>query len=80
MTALVHQSMMIALLDNLTTIEHDNAIRVSNSGKSMCDQYSCTVLQDQIKPFLDLRLGQWVNTGSRFIQDDDRWVLQQHAC
>ena len=80
MAALTHQGMMIALLDNLATIEHDDAVRVSNGGEAMRDQYGCAVLQDQVKPFLDLRLGQWINTGSRLIQDDDRWVLQQHTC
>src|SRR6266571_8191228 len=80
MPALAHQGMMIALLDDLSTIEHDNAIRVSNGGEAMCDEYGCAVLQDQVKPFLDLRLGKWINTCGRFIQDDDGWVLQQHAC
>jgi hypothetical protein len=77
--ALVHQGMMITLLDYLATIEYDNAVRMPNGGEAMCDEYGCAVLQDQVKPFLDLRLGEWINTGGGFIQYDDRWVLQQHA-
>jgi hypothetical protein len=56
--ALAHQSMMITLLDNHATIENVDAIRVSNGGESMHDQYGCAVLQDQVKPFLDLCLCQ----------------------
>jgi hypothetical protein len=55
--ALAHQRIMITLLHNLATIDNDNAIRVSNSGKAMCEQYGCAVLQNQFNPLLDLRLG-----------------------
>ena len=71
MAALAHQGMMIALLDDLATIEHDDAVCMSNGGETMCDEYGCAVLQDQVKSFLDLRFGKWINTGGRFIQDDD---------
>ena len=78
--ALAHQGMMIALLDDISAIKYDDAVRVSNGGESMRDEYGCAVLQDQVKSFLDLRLGKWINTGGRFIQDDDGRILQQHAC
>jgi hypothetical protein len=52
MPILAQQGMVIALLDNLATIERD--------------EYGCPVLQDQFKLFLDLCLGQWINTGGRF--------------
>jgi len=58
MPIMAHQSMVITLLDNHAMIKHDDAVRVSNGGEAMCDQYSSPVLQDQIKPFLDLRLVQ----------------------
>src|SRR5207248_8335219 len=55
MATLAHQTMMTALLDNPATIENDDAIRVTHSRKPMSDQYRCTMLQDNVKPFLDLR-------------------------
>ena len=80
MSSLAHQGMVITLLDNLATIDNADAVRLSNGGEAMSDQNGCLMLQDQVKPFLDLRLGQWIDTGGRFIQDDDRRILQQNAC
>src|SRR5579875_38310 len=37
------------------------------------------VLQEHIQPFLDLRLGQRIYARRRFVQNNDRWVLEQHA-
>ena len=57
MPALAHQGMVITLLNNLATIDNDDAVRVSNRREAMSDQNGCPVLQNQVKPLLDLRLG-----------------------
>ena len=36
------------------------------------------MLQHHVQPFLDQRLGQRVDAGGGFVQDEDRRVLQQH--
>ncbi len=56
LTTLAHQRMMITFLDNLATIKNDDAVRMSHGRKPMCDQYGSPVLQNQVKPFLDLCL------------------------
>src|SRR5438270_18704 len=71
MPTLAHQTMMTTLLDNPATIKNNDAVRVPHGREAMSDQNGCAVLQNQVKPFLDLRLGQWINAGGRFIQDDD---------
>ncbi|GEM_PF-5327384 len=66
MPTLAHPGMVITLLDNLATIDNYDAVLVPNVVEAMCDEYSYAVLQDQVKPILDLCLGQRINTGGRF--------------
>src|SRR5581483_11610058 len=46
----------------------------------MGDDNGCTILQHYIKPLLNLGLGERVNAGRGLVEDDDRGVLEQHAC
>ncbi len=77
--ALLHQRGVIALLHNFAEVEYDDAVGAADGGEAMRDQDGSALLQDQIKPLLNLRLGERVNAGCSFIEDDDGRVLQQDA-
>src|SRR5712691_13153412 len=78
-TALLHQCGMVALLNDFAEVEHDNAVGAANGGETVRNQNGCALLQDEIKPLLNLRLCERVNAGGGFVEDDDRGVLQQDA-
>src|SRR5579859_3710797 len=77
--ALLHQRSVIALFHNFAGVEYDDAVGAADGGEAVRDDDGCTLLQDQVKSFLNLGLGERVNAGGGFIEDDDGRVLQQDA-
>src|SRR6266446_3177587 len=79
MTTLLHQSIVIALFHNSATVKHDDAVGMAEGGEAVRDQDGGAILQHQVKSFLNVCLGQWINAGRCLVQNDDRWVLQEHT-
>src|SRR5579884_339375 len=79
MTAAQHKRVVIALFDDSALLKHQNAVGVANSREPVSNQDGGALLQDQIKPFLNLRLSERVDAGSGLVEDENRGVLQQHA-
>src|SRR5258706_8995042 len=79
MTTLPHQSIVIALFHYSATIKHDDTVGMADGGEAVRDQDGGAILQYQVKSFLNVCLGQWINTGGCFVQNDDRGVLQEYT-
>ena len=73
------QGVVIALLDNRALLHHHNPIGGLDRRKAVGDQNAGRVLQDEFQRLLDLPFGERVDAGSRFIQDEDGWLLHQDA-
>src|SRR5579883_284210 len=79
MTATQHKRVVIALFHDSALLKHQNAVGVADSREPVSNQDGGAMLQDQIKPFLNLGLGQRVYAGGGLVEDENRGVLQQHA-
>ena len=59
--------------------QHDDPIGVAHRRKPVGDHDAGAPAQHRIQPRLDLRFGKRVDAGSGLVQQQDRWILQQHA-
>ena len=71
---------MTAFLDNAATIQDDDTVGMANSREAVGNDNGGAVLQHEVKTFLNLRLGERINAGRCFIENNDGWVLQQDSC
>src|SRR6266508_6122813 len=71
---------MRALLDDLTFAQHDNPIGADHGGKPVRNHDTGSAAQRYIESGLDLRLGERVDARGRFVEQQYRWVLEQHPC
>ena len=79
MPALCEQALVIPLLDDPALFHHDDAVRGFDRGETVRDQDAGRIFQDQVQRLLDLPLGERVDAGGGFIQDEDGRLLHQDA-
>src|SRR5215831_5501895 len=77
--ALAHQFVEAPALDDAAGLEHQNAGRVANGGEAMRDHESGTALHDLVKCGLHLGLGERIERARRFVENEDRRVLEECA-
>ena len=70
---------MTALLDNSPTIDHHNTIGALNRAQAVRDDQSRATLQKSLHRLLHQSLAFAVETGSRFIENHDRRVLEKNT-
>ena len=75
MSSLAHQRIVTTFLDNATTLQDDDTVGMANGRETMSDDNGGAVLQHQVKPLLNLRLGKGINAGRCFIENNDGRVL-----
>ena len=75
MTTLGHQISVISLLDDPTVIYDNDAVSVLDRRQPMGDDDGGPVAHDGVQSFLDLHLGEGIDTGRRLIQDKDCRIL-----
>src|SRR5436853_566158 len=63
MTSLPQQRLVRALLDDRARLHHNNAIGVTHRPKTVGDHNAGARPHYNIKTFLNLRFGKWVNAG-----------------
>src|SRR5262249_33979722 len=77
--ALAHQFVEAPALDDAAGLEHQNAGRVANGGEAMRDHESGTALHDLVKCGLHLGLRERIERARRFVENEDRRVLEECA-
>ena len=65
---LLQQSFVIALLDNIPILNHQNQISVANSTQTMCNNKTSFSLHQLLHGFLDKDFGARINRACRFVQ------------
>src|SRR5713226_8389091 len=69
---------MTALLDNSSSIQHNDTVGMANGRETVSNDDGGAILQHQVKPLLNLCLCERVNAGRCLVQDNNRRVLQHH--
>ena len=62
-TALVHQDVVAALFDDAPMAQDDDAVGVADGREAVGDEDGGAILEQEVQPFLNLRLGERVNAG-----------------
>src|SRR5262249_12058399 len=78
-TATGAQLKVLALLDDLAMIEHDDVVGMDHGGKAVGDDERGALARDTLQSVLDLLLGVAVECGRRFVQHEDRRRFEDGA-
>src|SRR5689334_18140045 len=76
---LLQESIMTTFLDDATMIEHENAIGSLDRREAMRDHDGRAIVQNEVETFLNLCLSQRIDAGRCFVENDNRWILQQQT-
>src|SRR5207253_207805 len=68
---LLHEAIVIALLDHDALIQHDDQVGIANGAQSMRDDYRRAIAQDVVKVILDRALALDVQRTRRFVEDQN---------
>src|SRR5665647_2492126 len=71
---------MRANLDDLSLLQHDDAIRSLNGGKTVCNDQRSASLHQSFQGGLNLAFRFAVQCGGGFVEDEDGRVLENGAC
>ena len=74
-----NQLLVRAALNDAPVIEHENLIGTHNRRKPMRDDHRRSVRHQMFQRFLNQTLGRGVYTCGRFIENQNRRILQQSA-
>ena len=76
---LFHQFMMAAALYDSLVTENDDFIRVADRGKPVGDHDGGPVLGQLLQALLNVAFAFVIQSGGRFVQDQDPGILQENA-
>ena len=79
MPALREQVGVVASFDDVALLEHNDAVSVFHGGEAVGNDDGRAVGHDEVEGFLNLFLGKGINAGGGFVEDEDGWLLHQHA-
>ena len=79
MPTLLHERIVVALLDNFALAQHNDTVCAANGTQPVGNQDRSRLGKDFIECFLNLRFCKRVNTGGRFIKDENWRLLQQNT-
>ena len=70
---------MIAFFDDGSFPQDDDAVGAADGAQTMGDEDRGRVRENQLHGFLNLHLGEGIDAGGGFIQDEDRRALNEDA-
>ena len=70
---------MSASATSRRAIEHDHAVGAAHGAQTVGDDQRRAAAQQIFHRRLDRALTLGVETRRRFVEDDDRWILQEYA-
>ncbi len=79
MAALTHEPVVAPLFHDAPVIEHDDPVGMPHSHQPVRDRDRGAFVEDGIEPFLDLRLGEGVDTRGCLVEDDHARRLNEQS-
>ena len=78
-TSLLEECLVVAFFDYASALKYEDAVGVLDGGEAVGDEDGGAILENQVKPLLNLRFGERIDAGCGFVEDDDSRILQEHT-